>query len=344
MAYLITLTTNLDVNGNIDCSEISIRLDESDANGNADDVGQLRIGGCQVTESGSFVNNRVVRHHQLTPMPESSIDHDTSKKPCLFVDSYYEDANEAIRMNQNGPAAIRLPSISEFGLLAVKKPQRDEIRIGNLSNDALNRINSLYGSKIIGSSPTSPFPMPSPSGFYQTPISSAAYGSWRFPLSSSTSATYISYQHNSHSNEQSLNLLASMAVGHVDQNFQQISYPPPTYSSSVQPQQSSAPTSASPFFLPPTGQALPQYVCKYPGCNKSFPSRSRLTRHEIVHQGQKNFECLYPSCNKRFSRKDNMLQHYRNHLNGNLGRVPIIGSVTTRALAPESPSPSNDAP
>lgn len=55
------------------------------------------------------------------------------------------------------------------------------------------------------------------------------------------------------------------------------------------------------------------YNCPWEGCDKLFPSLSRIKRHYIIHTDIKPFKCLNLACNRRFSRKDNMLQHYRVH-------------------------------
>lgn len=55
------------------------------------------------------------------------------------------------------------------------------------------------------------------------------------------------------------------------------------------------------------------YICPWNGCDKTFPSLSRIKRHYIIHTDIKPFKCLNPGCDRRFSRKDNMLQHYRVH-------------------------------
>lgn len=55
------------------------------------------------------------------------------------------------------------------------------------------------------------------------------------------------------------------------------------------------------------------YMCPVQGCNKEFPSLSRIKRHYIIHTDIKPFKCKNKECNRRFSRKDNMLQHYRMH-------------------------------
>lgn len=55
------------------------------------------------------------------------------------------------------------------------------------------------------------------------------------------------------------------------------------------------------------------FHCPWEGCDKSFPSLSRIKRHYIIHTDLKPFKCLNPGCNRRFSRKDNMHQHYRVH-------------------------------
>lgn len=55
------------------------------------------------------------------------------------------------------------------------------------------------------------------------------------------------------------------------------------------------------------------YTCPWDGCDKTFPSLSRIKRHYIIHTDIKPFKCQNPGCDRRFSRKDNMLQHYRVH-------------------------------
>lgn len=55
------------------------------------------------------------------------------------------------------------------------------------------------------------------------------------------------------------------------------------------------------------------HKCLVEGCQKIFPTKSRLNRHAIVHSGDKPFKCLFSKCNKAFSRKDNMLQHFKSH-------------------------------
>lgn len=65
-------------------------------------------------------------------------------------------------------------------------------------------------------------------------------------------------------------------------------------------------------------EASPQHPrknhkCLVEGCQKTFPTKSRLNRHVIVHSGSKPFKCLSSSCGKAFSRKDNMLQHFKSH-------------------------------
>ncbi|ORD94855.1 Z561 [Enterospora canceri] len=55
------------------------------------------------------------------------------------------------------------------------------------------------------------------------------------------------------------------------------------------------------------------FVCPVSGCEKEFPSLSRIKRHYIIHTDIKPFKCKNKDCDRRFSRKDNMLQHYRTH-------------------------------
>lgn len=55
------------------------------------------------------------------------------------------------------------------------------------------------------------------------------------------------------------------------------------------------------------------YRCIFHGCEKEFPSLSRMRRHYIIHTGVKPFKCINKECTKSFSRRDNMIQHYKAH-------------------------------
>ena len=71
--------------------------------------------------------------------------------------------------------------------------------------------------------------------------------------------------------------------------------------------------------LPQSPQKI--HKCMVEGCQKIFPTKSRLNRHSIVHSGNKPFKCQFSKCNKVFSRKDNMLQHFKSH--GIMGREGV---------------------
>lgn len=89
-----------------------------------------------------------------------------------------------------------------------------------------------------------------------------------------------------------------------------------------------------------------KFACNQPGCGKSFPSRSRLQRHLLVHTGLKPFACLYSTCNRKFSRRDNMLQHYRTHVvrvgPHQPGGAPSIISVRSDEGAREAEEQEDD--
>ena len=52
-----------------------------------------------------------------------------------------------------------------------------------------------------------------------------------------------------------------------------------------------------------------KYPCKI--CDKSFQFKSKLTRHERVHTGEKPHEC--DICNKTFVQSSDLLKHKRKH-------------------------------
>lgn len=223
----------------------------------------------------------------------------------------------------------RLPPISEFKFFNLAKPTGQEVRLGQVSIDALNRI-SNFGQALSGPAPSayaaSSFPsvftnydMPYPGELthphLQQQVSPALIPP--APYSQTRSHSIVEQQHlapakNSHDGEGG-QLTHHGPHNHLPHDshyyrshpaYQLVPYP-----------RADGPLYPDPVVIQPKS-ATQHHICKFPGCNKSFPSRSRLTRHEIVHQGLKNFQCLFPNCPKRFSRKDNMLQHYRSHGNG----------------------------
>lgn len=207
--------------------------------------------------------------------------------------------------NDTAEKPAKLPPISAFGILDIRKPAEHEIRLGQVSNDCLVRI-STYSTALVGSSAypslSSSLPQSLPSANHVSSYMLSypqpnvqTYQQMVLPVEQHHMFPAVYERPQLH--DQGLNYLASMAVG-GDAVPTPLTYVP-AYMTSQYPM--SVPISTT------------QYPCRYQGCNKAFPTRSRLSRHEIVHEGQKNFQCTYPGCPKRFSRKDNMLQHYRNH-------------------------------
>lgn len=51
------------------------------------------------------------------------------------------------------------------------------------------------------------------------------------------------------------------------------------------------------------------YQCSFMGCGRRFKRREHLTRHSMIHTGERPFLCN--QCQRRFSRVDNLAQHVR---------------------------------
>jgi uncharacterized Zn-finger protein len=60
------------------------------------------------------------------------------------------------------------------------------------------------------------------------------------------------------------------------------------------------------------------FICRYTGCNKSFPRKADLNRHEKIHENYRPFTC--PTCNKSFTQKSALKTHIRIHT----GEKPFV--------------------
>jgi hypothetical protein len=83
-----------------------------------------------------------------------------------------------------------------------------------------------------------------------------------------------------------------------------------------------APTWQHHHFYPPTNppaypQAQERYIC--PTCRKPFSRPSSLRIHGHSHSGEKPYVCKYPGCGKSFSVRSNMKRHERGCHGGESG-------------------------
>jgi len=54
------------------------------------------------------------------------------------------------------------------------------------------------------------------------------------------------------------------------------------------------------------------FKCKYPGCERSFKSRSHLITHEFTHCEKKAHKC--PHCNKSYTQQKKLNIHIKYHV------------------------------
>ncbi|KAK4947930.1 hypothetical protein LTR10_013438 [Elasticomyces elasticus] len=92
-----------------------------------------------------------------------------------------------------------------------------------------------------------------------------------------------------------------------------------------------APTWQHHHFYPPANppaypQAQERYIC--PTCRKPFSRPSSLRIHGHSHSGEKPYVCKYPGCGKSFSVRSNMKRHERGCHGGESGSGAGPGSVS----------------
>lgn len=53
------------------------------------------------------------------------------------------------------------------------------------------------------------------------------------------------------------------------------------------------------------------HICHY--CNKEFTRAHHLSRHILLHTGEKPYVCTFENCTQAYNRKDSLTRHIRSH-------------------------------
>ena len=72
------------------------------------------------------------------------------------------------------------------------------------------------------------------------------------------------------------------------------------------------------------------FGCDFPGCNWSFPTQSKLSRHKRTHSDVKKYKCH--SCDKAFNRSDHLEHHLQSHKTAKADLAVKSGKNTSNHL------------
>ncbi|KAI0751008.1 hypothetical protein C8Q80DRAFT_545277 [Daedaleopsis nitida] len=72
------------------------------------------------------------------------------------------------------------------------------------------------------------------------------------------------------------------------------------------------------------------FLCRWPGCDKSFSQQATLSTHENIHTGEKPWVCPCEGCSRAFGDQSSCARHYREQHTGMTHYCPYCPSVNKR--------------
>jgi hypothetical protein len=73
------------------------------------------------------------------------------------------------------------------------------------------------------------------------------------------------------------------------------------------------------------------YICKEPGCGKSYRKPSDLVAHRLWHNKEGGYVCEFPNCEMRFTDWDGLRRHWKTHAGEIRNKCDVFKETSSRS-------------